>query len=111
MSGSFLRNDDRLWQAPRMPRRAWRACIALVTGLAFILLLSTAATHHHESSLDDRDCAICTAVVGKVSGGTAVVASTQTVLLLQYAILSAAIRYAASFPILFFPPICGPPSL
>lgn len=110
MSGFSLQNNDDLWHMPRISRRAWRACVAVVTGLAFILLLFTAATHHHESSLDDRDCAICMAVMGKVAGGTTVVASAQTVLLLQYAILSAAIRYVASLPVLFSLPICGPPA-
>lgn len=86
----------------------WR-WLAVVVALAFALLVSTAATHHHPAG-QDRDCAICAAVVHAVSDTVAPVAVPIASYVLLYAVErtpTAPLHYAASVP---FPCICGPPS-
>ena len=88
--------------------RAWR-WLAVVVALAFALLVSTAATHHHPAG-EDRDCAICAAVVHAVSDKVAPVAVPIASYVLLYAVErtpTVPLHHAAAVP---FPCICGPPS-
>jgi hypothetical protein len=87
---------------------AWR-WLAVVVALAFALLVSTAATHHHPAG-QDRDCAICAAVVHAVSDTVLPVAVPVACYVLLYALErtpTASLRHAVQVP---FPCICGPPS-
>lgn len=87
---------------------AWR-WLAVVVALAFTLLVSTAATHHHPAG-EDRDCAICAAVVHAVSDTVLPVAVPVASYVLLYALErtpTAPLHHAAAVP---FPCICGPPA-
>lgn len=87
---------------------AWR-WLATVVALAFALLVSVAATHHHPAGEVD-DCAICAAVVHAVSDTVLPVAVPVTSYVLLYALErtpAAPLHHAAEVP---FPCICGPPT-
>lgn len=92
----------------RRRNSAWR-WLAVVVALAFALLVSTAATHHHPAG-QDRDCAICAAVVHAVSDTVLPVAVPVASYLLLYALertAPAPLHHAVQVP---FPCICGPPT-
>jgi len=87
---------------------AWR-WLAVVVALAFALLVSTAATHHHPSG-EEYDCAICAAVVHAVSDTVLPVAVPVPSYVLLYAFErtpTASLHHAEAVP---FPCICGPPT-
>jgi hypothetical protein len=52
----------------RRRHRVWRRIVCALTALAFASLVSLAAAHVHFAPDADRDCAICTAVIGKLEG-------------------------------------------
>ncbi|HAT32378.1 MAG TPA: hypothetical protein DCW29_16475 [Janthinobacterium sp.] len=95
----------------RLRRRArdpWRLCVALFTALSFILLLATAATHHHKA-FEAQDCALCSAVLDKVADvATPPVLVRQAEILLYFIQVATAQAVAYASPHLL-PPSCGPP--
>ncbi|TAM49085.1 MAG: hypothetical protein EPN61_02995 [Burkholderiaceae bacterium] len=83
--------------------------LAVLVALAFALLVSTAATHHHPAG-EEYDCAICAAVVHAVSDTVFPVAVPVAVYVLLYALErtpAPPLHCAAAVP---FPCICGPPT-
>lgn len=83
--------------------------LAVLVALAFALLVSTAATHHHPAG-EEYDCAICAAVVHAVSDTVLPIAVPVAVYVLLYALEqtpTASLHQAEAVP---FPCICGPPT-
>ncbi|WP_394779579.1 hypothetical protein [Undibacterium sp.] len=91
--------------------RGWRAWVAVLTIISFVLLVSTAATHHHTSSLEDQGCSLCTAVAHKLSGDMPVLKLAQTVTFLAYRLPPLQLISVTYTCPLLFPPSCGPPVL
>jgi hypothetical protein len=95
---------------PARPAR-WRVWTALLAAITFIVLVSTAATHHHATTVDDQDCAICSVVTHKLADLPLVKLPKLVVILVSYApFLRAAPSVAHASP-LRLPPSCGPPAL
>ncbi|MDP9108648.1 MAG: hypothetical protein M3N23_06230 [Pseudomonadota bacterium] len=72
--------------AQRAVRRHWRAALAWLTMLSFVLMLGTAAAHHHRSTLEAHDCAVCSAVSDRVADLITPVALTTPVDVLVYCV-------------------------
>jgi hypothetical protein len=85
----------------------WVACFA---ALAFILLVSNAATHLHASVAAAHDCAICTAVADKVGGTPVPPAPVVSVQLQPYLLFFVATYVAIYVSPRLLPPGCGPPA-
>lgn len=107
-----LANAPQLWQYLHAHAgRGWRAWVAVITAITFVLLVSTAATHRHATSLEDQGCSLCAAVVHKLTGSEPALKLAQTVVFLAYRLPSVqAIDIDYPAPLLF-PPSCGPPAL
>ena len=89
----------------------WRMMTAFLTALTFAMLLVTAASHHHATTLEDRDCSVCSTVVHQVSGTAAAPVIGQVVSALLYKIHIATSHHAAYASSSLLPPSCGPPQL
>jgi hypothetical protein len=88
----------------------WRACVALVTAIAFALLVATAATHHHATALEDQGCSLCSVVGHKLSGTPSAQAIERIAVLLPYRILTLGVIETPPASPLHLPPSCGPPA-
>jgi hypothetical protein len=94
----------------RLTSSLYRTIVAGVSALAFVFLVSVAATHLHLGAEGDDGCAVCAAVVGKLEGP-----SSPTV-----AVAPAGVVYLEQPPqsaprfervvLVVLPPSCGPPS-
>jgi len=93
----------------RRKHRVWRRISCALIALAFASLVSLAATHLHIGPDADQDCAICTAVIGKLEGPSALpvadlgpdVGHRQPIVPIQ--------RPLALVVAVVLPPSCGPP--
>jgi len=83
----------------------------LFTAISFALLITTAATHHHATAVDDQDCAVCSVVTHKISGTPLVALTHLVVILLSYAPFLFALPASAPVSFRLLPPSCGPPAL
>ena len=106
---------QRLTHFANMPSRharavaPWRIWTALITTLAFVMLIATSATHHHATAVDDQDCAVCSVVTHKITDPPLVVLPRLVVIVLAYSpylLAKSSVVFAA--PVLL-PPSCGPP--
>lgn len=99
-----------MWQTVRLcAGRGWGTCVAVFTAISFVLLVSTAASHRHATSLEDQACSMCSVATHKLAGADLAPVLAQTRALLAYYLpMLAAIRIVAVSPLLL-PPICGPP--
>ena len=91
--------------------RGWKAGLALFTALGFVLLMSTAATHHHANSVEDQACSLCSAVSNKLDHVTPSAQAPLKVQLFAYTLQTNHV-YQSDFaapPLL--PPGCGPPAI
>jgi len=52
----------------RSPSALSRRAIVALTAIAFVVLVSVAATHLHIGADADEGCAVCAAVAGKLAG-------------------------------------------
>jgi hypothetical protein len=95
--------------SPRRVRGIWQLFVALFAALSFVLLVSTAATHHHTSALSADDCALCTAVANKIADAPVTPAPVQPFLLPAYQLFTPAAHVAAYVSPTLLPPSCGPP--
>jgi hypothetical protein len=87
----------------------WRVWTALLTALTFVVLVSTAAMHHHATTAEDQDCAVCSVITHKITDVPLVILPRLVVVLVSYApFLLAAPAIAPASPLLL-PPGCGPP--
>jgi hypothetical protein len=89
----------------------YRTIIAGVSALAFVILVSVAATHLHIGAEGDEGCAVCAAVVGKLEGPSspAVAVAPPSVVTLSQPPQSA--PRVERVVLVVLPPSCGPPSL
>jgi hypothetical protein len=91
-------------------RSAWRLWVVCFAALAFVLLVSTAATHPHASLAAAHDCAICTAVADKIGGTPTPPTPAVTVQLQPYLLFFVAPYLALYVAPRVLPPGCGPPA-
>jgi len=108
----FKRRHQQLASTPKRVRDVapWRIWTALITTFAFVMLIATAATHHHTTAIDDQDCAVCGVVSHKVSDTPLVTLPEQVVVLLAYSpYLLAKPTLVQAMPVKL-PPSCGPPA-
>ena len=90
--------------------RGWKTGVALLTALSFVLLISTAATHHHASSVEDQGCSLCSAVSDKFDHVTPSATTLVTVDFVAYALFANDHHTAEFSPSTLLPPSCGPPA-
>ena len=93
---------------PKKHARASRL-IAIVSAIAFALLVSVAATHLHFSPVGDSDCEICTAVAGKLSGPPTVAVAPTLPLFAALPVATPVLVSVARVAPTLLPPSCGPP--
>ena len=92
-------------------RTPWQLCVALFSALALVLLLSTAASHLHKTSLDAEECALCATVIDKVADLAVPPALVEPpAQLLPYRLLTVLPASPAPVIALLLPPVRGPPS-
>lgn len=87
----------------------WRLLIAAVTALCFFLLVSTASTHHHASSLEDHTCSLCSAVADTLSDVPAASLAITILLQLPYQVFLTDKQQIIPATARLLPPSCGPP--
>jgi len=88
----------------------WRFWTALLTAITFVVLVSTAAMHHHATAVEDQDCPVCSVVTHKVADLPPVSLPVLVVVLLSYApflLLRPGVTHASPVSL---PPSCGPPA-
>ncbi|MFI4939670.1 MAG: hypothetical protein ACHP7O_04900, partial [Burkholderiales bacterium] len=88
----------------------WRVWTAILTAITFVVLVSTAAMHHHATVAEDQDCAICSVVTHKLADHPLVDLPKLTVIFISYAPFLSAIPPAAHASPLLLPPGRGPPA-
>jgi heme/copper-type cytochrome/quinol oxidase subunit 2 len=89
---------------------AWRFWTALVTIVAFVLLLSNISTHHHATSAEDQDCAVCSVVSHKITDLPEVVLPKLVLVIVSFASLLVLRARVARPSVSLLPPSCGPPA-
>jgi hypothetical protein len=86
-----------------------RRVIVALTGIAFTILVSVAATHLHIGADADEACAVCAAVAGKLAGPSAAPAVKVSLELVHWlTIIPTWHPLPRSFAVVL-PPSCGPP--
>lgn len=97
-------------QACAPARTPWQLCVALFSALALVLLLSTAASHLHKTSLAAEECTLCATVIDKVADIAVPPAIAEPpAQLLPYRLLAALPAMPAPAIALLLPPVRGPP--
>lgn len=97
-------------QAHAIARKPWQALVALFSALALVLLLSTAASHLHKTSLDAEECALCVTAIDKVADlAVPPVLVEPPAQLLPYRLLAVAPPALAPVLAILLPPVRGPP--
>ncbi|OBV41225.1 hypothetical protein [Janthinobacterium psychrotolerans] len=92
-------------------RTPWQLCVALFSALALVLLLSTAASHLHKTSLDAEECTLCATVIDKVADIAVPPGIAEPpAQLLPYRLLAVLPAMPAPVIALLLPPVRGPPS-
>jgi len=91
--------------------RTWCALVALITALAFISLVSTAATHYHTTAQETQDCSVCSVVSHKIGGGFSVPTVNITQFFVLFAVAVVTLRSTFYSTSELFPPSCGPPGV
>lgn len=98
-------------QAHALARKPWQVLLALFSALALVLLLSTAASHLHKTSLDAEECALCVTAIDKVADLVVPpVLVEPPAQLLPYRLLAVAPPTLAPVLAVLLPPVRGPPS-
>lgn len=98
-------------QVSAFARTPWQLCVALFSALALVLLLSTAASHLHKTSLDAEECTLCATVIDKVADIVVPpVIAEAPAQLLPYRLLTLLPAIPAPVITLLLPPVRGPPS-
>jgi hypothetical protein len=88
----------------------WRVWTAILTAVTFVVLVSTAAMHHHTTAAEDQDCSICSVVTHKLADHPLVDLPKLTVIFISYAPFLPAMPGVAHVSPLLPPPSCGPPA-
>ena len=92
-----------------MARAGWARALALCMAVALSLLLTAAAGHHHDSSIERHECAVCTVLMDELPGTGSLPPPAPSAPRLSY-LAGAAVAYVCLYrsPLLM-PPSCGPP--
>jgi hypothetical protein len=100
-----------MWQALRIcVKRGWRTWTAVLTAITFALLVSTAVSHRHATSLEDQACSICSVAAHKLTSADPAPVLAQILIFIAYHLPTlVSISVNAVSPLLL-PPSCGPPS-
>jgi hypothetical protein len=88
----------------------WRIWTALLTAITFVVLVSTAAMHHHATAVEDQDCAVCSVVTHKVTNLPLVVLPKLVVVFLSYSPFLLPKPFITLASPVVLPPSCGPPA-
>ena len=100
------RNRDQL-RSRRLSRRSLFALT--LTGIAFTVLVSVAATHVHIAPDADEGCALCAAFAGKIEGPSVSVPPAAVAAVIQTVCVAPVPRLLPLAPAHLLPPTCGPP--
>jgi len=93
-----------------MARAGWTRAFALCMAVALSLMLMAAAGHHHDSSIERHECAVCTVLMDELPGGASLPPPAASAPRQSY-LLCAAVAYVCLYRCpLLMPPSCGPPS-
>jgi hypothetical protein len=102
-------HPDHWFDAIRVGR--WRKWVALLTLGCVLSLFFTAASHHHDSDAEDRDCAVCSAVIHHVADSTPILPVVLSFFVALYFVVRAPLQSASFVAFALSPPICGPPQI
>src|ERR1700674_938001 len=86
-----------------------RVLIAVVSAVAFAILVSIAATHLHTGLDSDEACAVCAAVIGKLEGPSSLPAVVPPASIPYFWQRPPAAPHVARVVRVVLPPSCGPP--
>lgn len=90
-------------------RRPWHGVVVLFAVLSFLMLLGTAATHHHTTLVGEHDCVTCSAVTDRIADIGFVPVIHRPAVDVTYVVLAApCCRFRRSQTVLL-PPGRGPP--
>jgi hypothetical protein len=89
----------------------YRILIATASVVAFVVLVSVAATHLHIGADADEACAVCAAVIGKLEGPAAPPAVVPPADAAQFWQRFLAAAQVARGVVVVLPPSCGPPDV
>ncbi|WP_105533835.1 hypothetical protein [Solimicrobium silvestre] len=95
----------------KLKAKSWCALVALITALAFISLISIAATHHHSTVQESQDCSFCSAVSDKIGGNLAAPSLFVASFFVLFRVAVQTLRSTFYVTSKLFPPSCGPPSI
>jgi hypothetical protein len=93
---------------PRALPRSRRVVVTL-TGVAFAILVSVAATHLHIGPDTDAACAVCAAFTGKLEGPSASPLAAPAIRIVYASPQARFPRSPAAAILVVLPPSCGPP--
>lgn len=115
MPVSRLRRCTPETESVPMLRSRWtfalsRRAVFALTGIAFVALVSIAATHLHIDADADEACAVCAAVAGKLAGPSAASAAKIGVQICIGRAIVPTGRLLALAPTVILPPSRGPPA-
>jgi len=88
----------------------WRVWTALLTAITFVVLVSSAAMHHHATAVEDQECATCSVLTHKLAALHAVKLPELALILVSYAPYLLATPIAVHLSPTLLPPACGPPA-
>lgn len=93
-------------------RRAssWRSLVVFFSALCFVLLVSTAATHHHDSAVEGASCVLCSVAAEPMADVPPPPAPIEQVVTLSYVLVSEQPIEAPHSFTAVLPPSCGPPA-
>ena len=100
---------DRVRPYALMARAGWTRVLALCMAVALSLMLMTAAGHHHDSSIERHDCAVCAVLMDELPGTGSLPPLAAGAPRLSY-LLCVAVAHVCLYRCpLLMPPSCGPP--
>lgn len=83
--------------------------LALLTGLAFVSLVSSTATHVHATLQATHDCAICSLAQDQADGDLLLPVLALTQFFVLFTLATLVLRSASYLMPLTLPHSCGPP--
>jgi hypothetical protein len=107
---SAIRISDKAMSRQNI-RRGWRFWVAIVVALSFLLLVSTASTHHHTKAIEDQSCSVCSSVNVKPHDIEPISLLAKVIIFLGYHFPVSGEIHIAYLAVSLLPPSCGPPSL
>jgi hypothetical protein len=98
-------------QASVRASTSWKMWVALLTVLAFLIMVFVAGTHHHPTAQSEDDCFVCSAAFDNVADvpPPSAVVILQRILLLAYLVYVVKLASVVLVRPKLSPPSCGPP--